>query len=102
MFRIFKTSAPPTPTPPEPKDDPADPLCLVIIPALVAILLNAEHEKGAPLTEAEVIAIRDGAECIAMPTSVAAEVESKRGYTDIVAELAWVEWQRVRIELGQE
>ncbi len=80
MFGIFKKSAPPPPLP-EPKDDPADPLCLVIIPALVAILLNAEQEKGSPLTEAEAIAIRDNAECIAMPASVAAEVESKRGYS---------------------
>jgi len=89
-------------TPPEPKDDPAEPLCLVIIPALVAILLNAEQEKGSALTEAEVIAIRDNAECIAMPASVAVEVEAQRGYPDIVAEAAWVEWQRVRTELGQE
>lgn len=36
----------------------------------------AEPEKGSPLTEAEVIAIRDGAECIAMPASVAAELEA--------------------------
>src|SRR5271154_4566556 len=102
MFGIFKKSAPPPPPSPTPEDDPADPLCLVIIPALVAILLNAENEKGSPLTEAEVIALRDKAECIAMPASVAAEVESKRGYPDIGAEAAWVEWQRVRIELGQE
>ncbi len=102
MFERFKKSAPPTSTPPEPKGDPAEPLRLVIIPALVAILLNAEQEKGSPLTEAEVIAIRDNAECIAMPASVAAEVEAKRGYPDIVAEAAWVEWQRVRTELGQE
>jgi hypothetical protein len=45
-----------------------------------------------PSTEAEVIAIRDNAECIAMPASVAAEVKSKRGDPDIVAESAWIEW----------
>jgi hypothetical protein len=103
MFGIFKKSAPPPPPQfPTPEDDPADPLCLVIIPALVAILLNAERQKGSPLTEAEVIAFRDDADCIAMPASVAAEVEVKRGYPDILAEAAWVEWQRVRTELGQE
>jgi hypothetical protein len=102
MFGIFKKSAPPPSPSPTPEDDPADPVCLVIIPALVAILLNAERQKGSPLTEAEVIAFRDDAECIAMPASVAAEVEAKRGYPDILAEAAWVEWQRVRIELGQK
>jgi hypothetical protein len=99
MFGMFKQPPPPPPAPP--KEDPADPLCLVFIPALVAILLNAEQKKGAPLTEAEVIAIRDTAACMAMPVSAAAAVESKRGYQDIVAEAAWAEWQRVRLELAQ-
>lgn len=99
MSGIFKKSAPPSP--PKSAEDPEDPLCLVIVPALVAILLNAEQEKGAALTEAEVIALRDNAECIAMPASVAAQVQATRGYPDIVAEAAWSEWQRVRIELGQ-
>jgi hypothetical protein len=37
----------------------------------------------------------------AMPASVAAEMASKRGYPDVVAEAAWIDWQRVRTELGQ-
>jgi len=74
---------------------------LVIVPALVAILLNAEKEKGGQLTEAEVIGIRDSAQCIAMPASAAAAVEAERGYSDIDPEAAWTEWQRVRIDLGQ-
>ena len=100
MPGTFETSS--APQRPNSQDDPADPPCLVIIPALVAILLNAEQDKGSPLTEAEVIAIRDSAECIAMPASVAAEVQAKRGYPDIDPEAAWVEWQRVRTELGQD
>lgn len=83
------------------RDDPADPMCLVFIPALVAILLNVEKTKGAPLTEPEVIAVRDKAACMAMPASQAAALEAKRGYPDIVAEDAWNEWRRVRTELGQ-
>lgn len=75
---------------------------LVITPALVAILLNTEQAKGSPLTEAEVLAVRDSAQCIAMPASVAAEVEAKRGYPDIDPEAAWIEWRRVRTELGQD
>lgn len=100
MFGMFKQPPPPPPSAP-PKEDPADPLCLVFIPALVAVLLNAEQKKGAPLTEAEVITIRDSAACMAMPVSAAAAVESKRGYQDIVAEAAWAEWQRARLELAQ-
>lgn len=82
--------------------NPADPLCLVFIPALVALLLNAERKKGALLTEAEVFAFRDAAACMAMPASQAAILESKRGYPDIVAEDAWNEWSRARVELGQQ
>ncbi len=100
MFgKIWKT--PPTPPAP-PEETSVDPLCLVIVPALVAILLNAEQAKGAPLTETEVISIRDGAQCIAMPASAAAAVVADRGYEDIDAEAAWPEWQRVRLELGQQ
>lgn len=82
-------------------NDSEDPLCLVFIPALVAILLNVEKTKGAPLTEAEVIAVRDKAVCMAMPVSQAALLEATRGYPDIVAEDAWNEWRRSRVELGQ-
>ncbi|MDU8432970.1 hypothetical protein RYA99_27700, partial [Pseudomonas syringae pv. actinidifoliorum] len=49
----------------------SDPLCLVFIPALIAILTAAEKKKGMPLTEAEVCHIRDQATCIALPFSSA-------------------------------
>ena len=98
MFGMFKKAAPP---PAPPADDPADPLCLVFIPALVTILLNVEKTMGRPLTEAEVVAIRDKAVCMAMPASEAAMMEAKRGYPDIVAEAVWPEWQSARLQLGQ-
>lgn len=79
-----------------PKDDP---LCLVFVPALVALLYNAERQKGEPLTEAEVITIRDSATCITLPFSVATETEKERGYPDIVAENAWSDWQTMRPQL---
>lgn len=82
-------------------NDPTDPLCLVFMPALIAILLNAEKTKGAPLKEAEVIAVRDKAVCMALPASQAAQLEEKRGYPDLLAEDVWNEWQRTRTELGQ-
>jgi len=73
-----------------------DDLVMVPFPPLVATLLNREHQKGAPLTEEEVLAIRDDAECIAMPRDVAAEVARNRGYDDIDLENAWNDWKTIR------
>ncbi|MCI8210027.1 hypothetical protein AUC61_10820 [Pseudomonas sp. S25] len=76
-----------------------DPLCLVFVPALVAVLRAAETHKGSPLTEAEVFDIRDRATCIALSLSSAFEMETARGYPDIVAEDCWNQWQAIRLEL---
>ncbi len=77
-----------------------DKLILVPVPALVAVLLNKEKAKGSPLTEAEVLAIRDGCECIAMPVDVYENVCQERGYSDIDPELAWEEWCKIRPSLS--
>nr|WP_063572520.1 hypothetical protein [Luteibacter rhizovicinus] len=74
-------------------------LCLVFIPALVTLLYKAEATLGEPLTEAQVLAIRDGASCAALPYDLAKAGEEARGYPDIVAEDAWNEWQRARRDL---
>lgn len=71
----------------------ADPLCLVFVPALVAVLTAAEDRKGSPLTEAEVCDIRDRAVCITLPFSVALDMERQRGYPDLIAENCWSEWR---------
>ncbi|POA31887.1 MULTISPECIES: hypothetical protein [unclassified Pseudomonas] len=76
-----------------------DRLCLVFVPALVALLTNAEKTKGSPLTESEVLTIRDQAACIAVPVSSAIEMEEKRGYADIVAEDCWVGWLSARSQI---
>ena len=76
-----------------------DDLILCITPSLVAILLHAEREKGSPLTEAEVLEMRDKAPCIALPRDEAMAVAEARGYDDIDAENCWEEWQEARIEL---
>ena len=73
-------------------------IILVITPALVAILLNYERRKGSPLTEEEVIEIRDNADCIAMLPEDAEKIEAARGYTDIDPEDVWDEWQAFRAE----
>ena len=78
----------------------SDNLVIVPVPSLVAILLNRELQKGSPLTEEEVLAIRDGDECIAMPRDVAERVAEERGYDDIDPENAWEDWKAIRPILG--
>lgn len=77
---------------------PTDPLCLVFVPPLVALLTAAESRKGSPLTEDEVCTIRDKATCVAVPFSTALDMEGKRGYADIVAEDCWSEWRKLRAQ----
>ena len=77
-----------------------DDTILVIIPALVAQLLRAEQEKGTPLTEAEVLEIRDQSECVAMHRDDLPQLIEKRGYQDIDPERCWEQWQAARVEFG--
>lgn len=70
-----------------------DDLLLVPVPALVAVLTRLELEKGAPLTEAEVLQARDAAECIAMPRYAYEAICEQRGYRDIEPEFAWAAWR---------
>lgn len=76
-----------------------DPLCLVFMPALVAILLRAEKDSELALTKEQVLDIRDNATCIKMKLSRAIEMEEKRGYPDLAPEEVWEEWKKARIEL---
>ena len=76
-----------------------EPLDIVPIPALIAILHAQEREKGEPLTEAEVLHARDMAECIVLPREVHLQLIEKRGYYDIDPENVWEEWQEARKEL---
>jgi hypothetical protein len=71
----------------------------VFIPALVAILLNAERKKGSPLTEQEVLDIRDGCVYMMMPVEHAIALDAQRGYNDIDPERAWEQWQEARAQL---
>lgn len=74
-------------------------LCLVFIPSLISILTNAEKAKGEPLTKEEVIGIRDSSTCVAVKLCDAITMEKERGYTDIIPEDVWDEWQAARNEL---
>jgi len=68
----------------------------VFIPALVAILLNLERKKGTPLTENEVLSVRDKSMCATMRVSMARALAESRGYDDIDPENAWNDWQIAR------
>ena len=72
------------------------PLVLVFIPTLAALLTRAEELKGAPLTQDEVVAIRDEGVCMAMRQSVALEMDISRGYSDLDPEHVWEEWCEMR------
>ena len=69
------------------------------MPSLVATLLQAEQEKGCPLTEAEVLQIRDHAPVVAVRPSDIPALEEKRGYQDLDPETCWQQWQLARKEL---
>ena len=74
----------------------------LFMPALVTVLLHMEQKKGAPLTEAEVLEIRDMAACIMMEPDDARKMAERRGYKDIDPENAWSDWQVARAQLSKE
>jgi hypothetical protein len=74
-------------------------LVIYPVPSLVATLLNRERAKGSPLTEAEVIEIRDACRSVATPIDVAAKIDAERGYKDIDPERCWEQWQEARKSL---
>lgn len=74
-------------------------LIIYPVPSLLATLINRERAKGSPLTEQEVIQIRDDCPAIATPPDVAKKMDEARGYLDIDPENCWEEWQQARSEL---
>jgi hypothetical protein len=71
-------------------------LIIVAVPPLVSTLLHRESQKGAPLNEKEVLAIRDSAACVTVPYGVATKMAEQRGYADIRLEHAWEDWNAIR------
>jgi len=82
--------------------DSDDPLVAMPIPPLVTLLHAREQAKGAPLTETEVLSIRDNAASMMVRLSTARIMARDRGYDDIDPENAWVEWQLIRGALGAD
>ena len=81
------------------KEEPE--LIPVFMPALSAVLIAAEDQKGEPLNEVEVLEIRDSAACIMMEQKDAANLAKSRG-VDIDPENCWYTWQMLRRELGRK
>jgi hypothetical protein len=73
-----------------------DDLVIDFSPPLIAVLLAAQRSKSSPLTEEEVLDIRDGATCIRLPKATA----ERRGYPDLDPERCWEQWRAVRTELA--
>lgn len=71
------------------------------MPQLAALLLHAEDKKGSPLTEAEVLSIRDGAVCMMMQRKHAEALWEQRG-RDVDPENAWYDFQMLRRHLGRK
>jgi len=76
-----------------------DELVIIFSPPLVTLLLAAERQQGRPLTERQVIDLRDDATCLRVPLAVAEAMEQERGYADLDPERCWDEWLAVRAEL---
>lgn len=72
----------------------------VFIPALVVLLHNLERKKGSPLTEQEVLDIRDKGVCMMLRVEHAIALDEKRGYNDIDPVRAWEQWQEARASLA--
>jgi hypothetical protein len=69
------------------------------MPPLAVLLLAAEQKKGAPLTEAEAIDLRDRAIVMVNPKAVAKTLAISRGFFDVDPESLWADWHRVRPQL---
>jgi len=71
----------------------------VFMPPLATILAHREREKGIPLTENEVLAIRGKSVVMMMRRSIADQMAQRRGWRDIDPKKCWEEWQQARRQL---
>ncbi len=76
--------------------DLSEGLVLVFMPSLVALLDQAEQLTGVPLTEDQVIRVRDAALVVVTQPHPAAAVEHARGYPDVDPTRPWESWQTIR------
>jgi hypothetical protein len=84
------------------RESPDVPLAPTPIPPLVQLLSLMERKKGAPLTEEEVLEIRDKAVCMMLPPWAVQKMAESRGYLDIDPDFVWEQWQEVRRDSGSD
>jgi len=77
-------------------------LVITCMPSLVSVLLRHEQEKGSPLTEQEVLSIRNHCTAVALPRGQVAKIAESRGYDDIDPEHCWEQWQQIRQQLHEK
>lgn len=82
-----------------PADRADEDLVPVFIPSLAAVLINHERAKGQPLTEAEVLTIRDKCAVVMLQRPDADALATRRGYLDIDPDRCWPEWLALRSSL---
>jgi hypothetical protein len=77
-----------------------EPTVTVFLNPLAMLLAGRERQKGSPLTQVEVLEVRDRATCIQMPLSQAerfyAALDAQMPIPRLNPERIWEEWQAVR------
>lgn len=77
-----------------------EPTIPVFLNPLVMLLAARERQKGSPLTEVEVLEVRDGAACTQMPLSQAerfyAALDAQMPIPRLNPERVWDQWQAAR------
>jgi hypothetical protein len=77
-----------------------EPMVTVFLNPLAMLLAARERQKGSPLTEAEVLEVRDGAVCTQMPLSQAerfyAALDAQMPIPRLDPERIWEQWQAMR------
>ena len=79
-----------------------DGLAVVFMPSLAALLGRAEELTGAPLTEQQVVRIRDAALVVVTQAQPAAAVAGVRGYAEVDPTRPWQSWRAIRGNTGSE
>jgi hypothetical protein len=74
----------------------------IFVPELLYILIWSEAEKGSPLTEEEVLQLRDKAVSIMLPVDEAEKIEKARGYQDLDPEYCWEDWCAYKAQFSEE
>lgn len=71
----------------------------VFTPPLALMLARAEELKGEPLTESQVLKVRDAAPCVLMERADAERTREERGFRDVNPEDCWADWHRARVDV---